>query len=312
MKSRRTFIKKTALAATAITIPELYAFGIKLENTPKISLAQWSLNKAFFDGSLDPKKFASITKNDFSISAIEYVNQFYTKDAANEKFWTEMAMRAEDAGVMSLIMMVDEKEKLGDPNDKKRKTAVEDHYKWVNAAKILGCHSVRVNAFGDANREVLKTTLVDGLGRLTDYAAKENVNIILENHGLHTSDAGYMRAIIKEVNNPFLGTLPDFGNWCTSAEWGGTKESQNCADIYDPAKGLAEWLPYAKGVSAKTYEFDAEGFDTVIDYPKLLKLVKASDFDGYIGIEYEGEGLSPSEGIKATKNLIEKVWNSLE
>jgi len=188
MESRRIFIKKAALATAAIAMPSLFACANRLGNTmPKISLAQWSLNKAFFDGSLDAKDFASITKNDYGISGIEYVNQFYSKDATNEKFWADMAKRAADVGVESLIMMVDEKEKLGDPNDKKRKTAVEDHYKWVNAAKILGCHSVRVNAFGDANREVLKTTLVDGLGRLTDYAAKENVNIILENHGLHTS-----------------------------------------------------------------------------------------------------------------------------
>lgn len=313
MTTRRTFIKKTTLAAVAATMPSVYSCNIKSKDTiPKISLAQWSLNKAFFDGSLDVKNFASISKNNFGISAIEYVNQFYTANATNEKFWSDMTKRATNEGVRSLIMMVDEKEKLGSLDNNKRKTAVEDHYKWVNAAKILGCHSIRVNAFGNGSREELKTSLVDGLGRLTEYAAKENINVILENHGLHTSDATYMTGIIKQVNNPFLGTLPDFGNWCTSAEWGGTKEHQNCTNIYNPAKGLVEFLPYAKGVSAKSYEFNNEGFDTVIDYSKLLKLIKESDFNGYIGIEYEGEGLSPSDGIKATKTLIEKIWATLD
>ncbi|MDB4292746.1 sugar phosphate isomerase/epimerase [Maribacter sp.] len=313
MNSRRTFIKKTALATAAISLPALYASGTaSRKSIPKISLAQWSLNQAFFAKTLDPINFARIAKNDFNITAIEYVNQFYSDKATNEKFWGEMATRASDAGVQSLIMMVDEEKKLGDSTTETRKEAVEDHYKWVHAAKILGCHSVRVNAFGDGEPEALKASLVDGLGLLTEYAAKENVHVILENHGLHTSNAAYMVEIIKAVNNPFLGTLPDFGNWCTSAEWGGTKESQNCSAIYDPIKGLTEWMPYAKGVSAKSYEFDKDGNDTVIDYPKLLQIVKNSDFDGHIGIEYEGEGMTPSAGILATKTLIESTWAALE
>jgi len=313
MENRRTFIKKTTLAATAFALPSLYACGAKSENTmPNISLAQWSLNRAFFGKTLAPVNFASIAKNDFDISGIEYVNQFYSDKATNEKFWAEMAIRASDVGVQSLIMMVDEEEKLGDLDDAKRKKAVEDHYKWVNAAKILGCHSVRVNAFGEGSLEELKTTLTDGLGRLTEYAAKENIHVILENHGLHTSNAAYMVDIIENVDNPFLGTLPDFGNWCTSAEWGGTKESQNCQESYDPALGLSEFLPFAKGVSAKSYEFDSNGNDTVIEYPKLLGIVKKSDFDGHIGIEFEGEGMSEPQGIKATKALIESVWKRLQ
>ncbi len=318
MKTRRTFIKQATLGAAAITLPTVAGVAkslTKIEdmtNEPKISLAQWSLHRALTNGKMDPINFARSAKNDFGISAIEYVNQFYEDKATDEKFWMEMEQRASDLGVQSLIMMVDEKEKLGDSDSVRRKNAIEDHYKWVNAAKLLGCHSVRVNAFGDGEPEALKTALIDGLGRLTAYAAKENVYVILENHGLHTSNAAYMVEIIKEVNNPFLGTLPDFGNWCTSAEWGGTAERQNCDIVYDPTKGLAEFLPYAKGVSAKSYEFDISGNDTVIDYPKLLQIVKDSSFDGYIGIEYEGEGKSEPNGIKATKALIEKVWMGLD
>lgn len=279
---------------------------------PKISLAQWSLNRAFFAKTLDPISFASIAKNEYGISAIEYVNQFYTDTASDEKFWTEMATRASDVGVQSLIMMVDEEEKLGDTNAKKRKKAVEDHYKWVNAAKILGCHSIRVNAFGDGDLDALKVSLTDGLAQLTEYAAQEKINVIIENHGLHTSNADFIVDIIKEVNSPFLGTLPDFGNWCLNAEWGSTETTKNCTNSYSPHEGLSIFLPYAKGVSAKAYAFDTEGYDTIIDYPKLLQLVKDSDFDGYIGIEFEGENMEESEGIKTTKALIEKVWKQLD
>lgn len=313
MENRRTFIKKTTLAATAISMPAFYACGDKSENNmPNISLAQWSLNRAFFGKTLNPVQFANIAKNDYGISAIEYVNQFYTDKATDEKFWIEMAKRASEAGVESLIMMVDEEEKLGDLDADKRKKAVEDHYKWVNAAKILGCHSIRVNAFGDGSLEELKSSLTDGLGQLTEYAAKEKINVILENHGLHTSNADFMVDIIKEVNNPFLGTLPDFGNWCLGAEWGSTQTIKNCTDIYPPSEGLSKFLPYAKGVSAKSYAFDSNGNETVIEYQKLLSMVKKSDFDGHIGIEFEGENMEEPAGIKATKALIERVWKALD
>lgn len=312
MSNRRDFLKKSILAASAISIAPLHRCTTKPKTAmPKISLAQWSLNRAFFAKTLDPIDFARIAK-EYDITAIEYVNQFYADNASDETFWREMTTRADDAGVQSLIMMVDEEEKLGDLTDAKRMKAVEDHYKWVHAAKILGCHSIRVNAFGEGSKEELKTSLTDGLGRLTEYAAKEKIHVIIENHGLHTSDASYIVDIIKSVNNPFLGTLPDFGNWCTSAEWGGTKTSQQCEESYDPAQGLAELLPYAQGVSAKSYEFDTEGYDTVIDYPKLLQLVRDSDFNGHIGIEFEGEALTEPQGIRMTKELIEKVWAELK
>lgn len=313
MKNRRTFIKNSVLGAAALSLPVMYVWGNTAANmTPKISLAQWSLNRAFFSKKLDPINFASIAKTSFGISAIEYVNQFYAEHASDEKFWREMAKRAADAEVQSLIMMVDEEEKLGDSNAATRKTAIESHYKWVNAAKLLGCHSIRVNAFGDGNPDALEASLVDGLSQLTAYAAKEDIHIILENHGLHTSNADFIIGIIKAVNNPYLGTLPDFGNWCLNAEWGSTQKTKKCTNVYPPEEGMAKLLPYAKGVSAKSYSFDADGFDTVIDYPQLLQLVKNSDFNGHIGIEYEGENMSEPEGIKATKALIEKVWKSLK
>lgn len=311
MNTRRNFIRKTSLGALALGLSNEFIFAhatALIEKELKISLAQWSLNKAFFSGDLDAENFAAIAKNTFEIDAIEYVNSFYKDTATDESFWSMMRMRAEDNGVESVLIMVDETEKLGDLDTTKRTKAVQDHYKWIHAAKILGCHSIRVNAFGDGAPDELETSLVDGLGRLTEYAAKEDINVLLENHGLHTSNATYMANIIKQVNNPYLGTLPDFGNWCVSAEWGGTSEAQNCVNSYSPEQGLREWLPFAKGVSAKAYDFDAAGNDTVVDFPKLLKIVKESDFDGHIGIEYEGEGMSATEGIKATKALMERVW----
>ena len=206
--------------------------------------------------------------------------------------------------------MVDNEGHLGDPEESKRKKAVENHYKWVDAAKIMNCHSIRVNAFGTGDRQILKQALTDGLGLLASYGSQQEINILIENHGLHTSDARFITDIIKEVNNPFLGTLPDFGNWCLATEWGST-QGGGCKEVFDPYLGLELMLPFARGVSAKSYDFDSEGNETSMDYSRFLKMVKSSEFKGYIGIEYEGSKLSEDEGIKATKKLIEKSWASL-
>jgi sugar phosphate isomerase/epimerase len=316
MTSRRSFIKKSALGIAAVSFPS-YAMHnaslltpIHMNSEPKISLAQWSLHCALEKGEIKAENFANIAKNGYGIHAVEYVNQFYVDHATDEKFWNKMKTKANDEGVKSLLIMVDNEGELGNPNSIERKKAVENHYKWIDAAKLLDCHSIRVNAFGQADLETLKSALTDGLGNLAAYGEKEGIHVLIENHGLHTSDGAFIVDIIKQVDNPYLGTLPDFGNWCLSKEWGSTQNNQ-CTNVYDRYKGVEEFLPYAKGVSAKSYAFDTDGNETIIDYGRLLKTVKDSKFDGYIGIEYEGEKLSEPEGIKTTKALIEKVWKNL-
>jgi len=318
MDSRRKFIKRSSLGALAITTAPYVVSAMKDLNErpamemPKISLAQWSLHRTLEKGEIKAVDFAAIAKDTYGISAVEYVNQFYVDMATSAQFWAQMKARANDAGVQSLLIMVDNEGDLGDPNEIARHTAVKNHFKWIHAAKILGCHSIRINAFGKGSLEELEPALLDGLGQLAEYGAKEKINVLIENHGLHTSNASFITGIIEKVDNPFLGTLPDFGNWCLTAEWGSTASSKNCTDIYPQTKAIAEFLPYAKGVSAKSYDFDSEGNQTLIDYPKPMQLVKDSNFNGFIGIEYEGENLSVHEGIIATKALIEKVWMNLD
>lgn len=302
----------TGLAATLGIISGIRSSNLPLKGrtisaSPKLSLAQWSLHRSFEKGLLDPVDFAAIASRDYQIEAVEYVNGFYASKGSDTKFWNNMRSRADQAGVQSLLIMVDHEGDLGELNRDQRKKSVENHYKWVEVAHILGCHSIRVNAFGRGDRESLLQSLSDGLGQLTEYAQNLGICVLIENHGLHSSDAAFIERIINQVNNPYLGTLPDFGNWCLNKEWGST-QGGSCTDIFDPYKGVSLLLPYAKGLSAKSYEFDEEGRETTIDYHKMLGIVKESDFDGYIGIEYEGRQMSESEGIKATKNLVEKTW----
>jgi len=272
----------------------------------KISLAQWSIHNALDSGKLKAENFAAIAKNDFGITAVEYVNQFYKEHASDKAFWAKMRATADSLGVKSLLIMVDNEGDLGDPNPVERIKAVENHFKWVDAAHILGCHSIRINAFGEGSKEEVQLAMIDALKKLCAYAAKDSINVLIENHGLYSSDGQWVAGIMKGVNMSNVGTLPDFGNWCLSAKWGSTQDGKDCKEAYDRYTGVGEMLPFAKGVSAKSYAFDDRG-ETVIDYSKMMQIVRESGFSGYVGIEYEGSQLSEHDGILATKALLEKV-----
>lgn len=206
--------------------------------------------------------------------------------------------------------MIDEEGDLGNPDAVARTTAIENHYKWLHAANLLGCHSVRVNAFGEGSREEVQLAMIDSMQRLGEYAAPLNLNILIENHGLFSSDGKWVSEVIKQSGKTNCGTLPDFGNWCLSAKWGTTQI--DCAEVYDRYQGVADLLPFAKGVSAKSYAFDADGNETRMDYLRLLQLVKNSGFDGYVGIEFEGFDMPEPDGIRATQKLLERSWQKLE
>jgi sugar phosphate isomerase/epimerase len=293
--------------------PKSTESSVPISNTKelKISLAEWSIHRSLESGTLKAEDFASIAKNDFGIDAVEYVNSFYKDHATDQVFWEKMRAKADSLGVKNLLIMVDEEGDLGNPNAEERMKAVENHYKWVDAARILGCHSIRINAFGDGSKEEVQAAMVDALKELGTYAAKSNINVLIENHGLYSADGKWVTEIMRQVNMPNVGTLPDFGNWCTSHKWGSTEPGKECNEVYDRYLGVSEFLPYAKGVSAKSYVFDEQGEEKIIDYSKMLKMVKDSDFSGYIGIEYEGSPLSEPDGIRATKALLENTWKKL-
>lgn len=278
----------------------------------KLSLAEWSIHRALDSGTLNPENFAAIARNDFGISAVEYVNSFYKDHGTDLDFWKAMRKRADSLGVKSLLIMVDDEGDLGNPDESARHQAVMNHHKWVDAAEILGCHSIRVNAFGEGSKEEVQAAMIDALKALCTYAAPHHINVLIENHGLYSSDGKWVATIMNQVNMPNCGTLPDCGNWCLAAKWGSTQDGK-CADVYDRYQGVAEMLPFAKGLSAKTYAFDEQGNETIIDYTRMLKLVKEdAEFSGYVGIEYEGSPLSERDGIIATKALLERTWSSLD
>jgi len=271
------------------------------KNMPfKISLAEWSLHRTIRSKKIDHLDFFDITKNKFGLSAVEYVNVFFFDKANDNGYLNEMKIRADDLGIKSLLIMCDSEGNLGDPDPKQRTKAIENHYKWVDAAKFLGCHSIRVNARSAGSYDEQIKLATDGLRRLTEFAEGLGINIIVENHGGLSSNGTWLSKVIQDVDHPMCGTLPDFGNFKIEGNtW------------YDRYKGVSELMPFAKAVSAKSYSFDHEGNDTQTDYYKMIKIVLDSGYNGYIGIEYEGNELGEMEGILATKELLERVGISL-
>jgi sugar phosphate isomerase/epimerase len=268
----------------------------------KISLAEWSLHASLFGGKLSHLDFPLKAKNDFGITAVEYVNQFFKDKANDQAYLAELKKRCDDNGITSVLIMCDGEGNLGEIDQKKRITAVDNHKKWVDAAKFLGCHSIRVNAYGEGSAEEVAKTATDGLRRLSEFAKGSGINVIVENHGGYSSNGEWLASVIKGTGMDNCGTLPDFGNFCLTRG-----ENDACKEWYDRYKGTAEMMPFAKGVSAKAYDFDEQGNCIETDYNKILKIVKDAGYNGYIGIEYEGSKLSEDDGIRATKALLERV-----
>ena len=272
----------------------------------KLSLAQWSLHRYVKDEKKSPFHFASQAK-EMGFEGLEYVSQLYTDEIEELGFDVvidSLNNISKKESMQNILIMVDDEGDLADPDENKRNQAVENHKKWVDAAAKLGCHSIRVNTFGTNDPEIWKTTVVDGLKKLSEYAATKNINILCENHGWLSSNPDALMAAIKEVNMKNCGTLPDFGNWCVKRsdikeKWG------DCAEVYpDKYQGTKMMMPVAMAVSAKSYNFDENGNETTIDFVKMLQIVKDAGYTGFVGVEYEGDLLGEKAGIEATKNLL--------
>jgi sugar phosphate isomerase/epimerase len=310
--NRRSFLQSSLAQVAAVSVgapivlggagPQNWVAAGTSATAPlfEISLAQWSLHKTLFGKKMDHLDFAKVTKEEFGIQAVEYVNQFFKDKAEDQAYLATMNQRAADHGVKQLLIMIDGEGNLGDANLLKRMEAVKRHYKWVDAGKTLGCHSIRVNAASSGSYEDQVHRAADGLRSLSEYAAEAGLNVIVENHGGLSSNGQWLAAVIEKVGLENCGTLPDFGNF----NIGGGQH-------YDRYQGIKELMPFAKGVSAKSHDFDEQGNEIHTDYQQMLKIVLDAGYRGFVGIEYEGGKIDEASGILATKKLLERVRESL-
>jgi L-ribulose-5-phosphate 3-epimerase len=307
--TRRAFLAATGRAAGAAAlanvvtgpVPGLAATapaGVRATPAPpfRISLAQWSLHRTLRADQLDHLDFARVARQDFGIEAIEYVNAFFMDKARDRAYLAEMNRRAGDEGVYQHLIMCDREGRLGDPDAAARRQAVENHHKWIEAARELGCVTIRVNAASEGSWEEQVALAADGLRQLTEFGATAGINVVVENHGGLSSNGRWLAEVIRRVDHPYCGTLPDFGNF----NIGG-------GEVYDRYVGVAELMPHAKAVSAKSHDFDADGNEVAMDYRRLMKIVTDAGYRSWVGIEYEGSRLSERDGVAATLRLLERV-----
>ena len=317
--NRRRFLLDSAILASTFSVPSILVGKTQATNDKRfmISLAQWSVRNLIFGGdiwknkdlkwrdkadaminhpekiicgSLDPLDFPQYAREECGISAVEYVNTFFYRHADDEAYLGELKKRADDYGIDSVLIMVDMAGDLGHTNPSERTKAIEKHQQWVRSAAFLGCTAIRVNSHSRGPWEMQIENCALGISTLAEYAKSYNIDIVVENHGGLSSNGKWISELMQKINLPNVGTLPDFGNF---------KE-------YDKYQGVEEMMPYAKGVSAKCYKFNDDGLETSIDFERMLNIVKASGYTGYIGIEFEGWGADPTNDILKAKALLER------
>ncbi len=299
--NRRSFLKSALAAGATTTLPQALFADHHGKSPFQISLAEWSLHKTIRKGDFKNIDFPKVAKEECGIDAVEYVNQLFAEEGKNESYFGELKKRCDDLGVKSLLIMCDGLGQLGDPDAKRRHRTVLNHALWLNGAQALGCHSIRVNAASRGSREEQEKLAADGLAALSELAKPYEMNVLVENHGGLSSDGSWLAAVMKRVDMPNCGTLPDFGNF----RIGNGRE-------YDRYKGVKELMPFAKAVSAKSHAFDEDGNETHTDYFKMLNIVLEAGYHGYVGIEYEGSELGEIKGIMATKRLLERVRDQVK
>jgi L-ribulose-5-phosphate 3-epimerase len=320
MINRRDFLKTTGMASAGVLSLSALALALGGQDestsgptsmptaTPllKISLAQWSLHNALYGGELTNLDFPVVTKRDFGIDAVEYVNSFMREESRKDTYVQELKKVCREEGVQSVLIMCDGEGRLGDPDKVARSLAVTNHHRWIEIAKELGCHSIRVNAASEGDWDTQRDLAADGLSQLTEYGAKAKINVIVENHGGLSSNGAWLSEVMRKVHQPMCGTLPDFGNFFVGGDAGPKRDGW-----YDIYRGVKELMPFAKAVSAKSHNFDESGNETAKDYMRILRIVLDAGYRGRLGIEYEGGERPEPEGIQLTKALIERCITAL-
>lgn len=303
--SRREFLAATGRSLAGLAAVGSLTRGQLLAAAPQaslfeISLAEWSLHRALQARELDNLDFARVAREEFDIAAIEYVNSFFKDKATDAAYLAELNRRAADHGVYQHLIMCDGEGRLGDPDETARLGAVRNHHRWIDAARTLGCATIRVNAASEGTWDEQAKRAADGLRRLCEYGERLGINVIVENHGGLSSNAKWLAHVMRLVDHPRCGTLPDFGNF-----------NIGNGETYDRYLGVAELMPFAKAVSAKTHDFDESGNEAEMDYRRLMKIVLDAGFHSWVGIEYEGARLPEREGIRLTKRLLERVRSEM-
>lgn len=298
--NRREFVKRTGVLGAALAAASCTSSTSSTDPIYRISLAQWAINPSFFDGPLDNLDFAP-TAREHGFEAIEYVNQFFKDRANDQQYLSEMNRIADGEGITNVLIMIDGEGRIGDPDEAARTEAVENHFKWVEAAAHLNCHAIRVNAYGGPGTwDEQLAVMTDGYGRVVEYGDQHDINVIIENHGGFSSDPRWLVQLMEAVNHPRAGLLPDTGGFSR-----GDDDAEE-AGVFDPFEALEMMMPYAKGVSLKGSSRMPDGSRPPADFERIMRIALDSGWRGYAGIEF-----GRIDGISDAREQLEAVRETL-
>ncbi len=260
------------------------------ERDLRVSLAAWSMHRMFQARELDQTGMLRLC-GELGIGGFEFVNTFFP--SPQYRYLQQLRALADDLDIRLLLIMCDGEGDLAATDRSERLLAARNHRKWVDIAAVLGCHSVRVNVRGNGDDpDGVRERAVESIHALLDYASESNIDVLVENHGGLSSDAAWLLSLVKVVDHPGFGTLPDFGNFPPEV------------DRYDAVRKM---MPFAKGVSAKCYDFGPDGNETRIDFARMVGIVREAGYSGFLGIEYEGREMAERDGIAAAKRLLDRL-----
>ncbi|MCD6289799.1 MAG: sugar phosphate isomerase/epimerase [Anaerolineae bacterium] len=259
----------------------------------RISLAGWSVNRRFRrdDQPLSLLEFPRVAREEFGIDQIELNEPFFERQ--DDGYLNQLRAAANSQGVRMLNIAIDRQGDLGAPNRLDRMLAVSNHTRWFEIAAALGCNAIRANMGGhnDPDVEGRLERLIESFSILAEVGAQMGVYILIENHGGISANPDNILRVIESVNNPWIGTLPDFGNFPPEV------------DRFAALKKLA---PYAVAVHAKAREFDETGNDPTIDTLRCIQIMEQMGYTGSYGIEFEGKE-DDHTGVLKSKALIERA-----
>ena len=292
--NRRDFLASAGLACAAALATSTANAAVAVPEAGKkkfkISLAAWSLHRSWRSTwfNLD---LPEIARQKFGLDGVEFVNSFF--DLPRSDYLKELKKRAQDNGVELVEIMCDGEGDMSHEDKREREQAVINHRKWIDIAHFLGCYGIRGNAgyttVGTVDERVERCA--ESYGKLMEYADQAGMTVMIENHGGYSSIPEKLLTVMKKVNNPHFGTLPDWGNFPPEV---------------DRYEAVRQMMPYAKAVSAKCYDFMPDGSHPAFDLERMLKVVLDAGWNGFIGIEYEGEANSEPEGVMYCKSILEK------
>ena len=326
--SRRKFLFSSLAISSLPTFQSEILASIFKKNKIDLALQIYSFAPLLFQNKLDILKFPEMIREKYKINGAEYWSIAFMGKENDTNFIKDLKKRSLDQNVENLIILVDNIDintmengpSLASSKKNEREKSIDFHKKWIDVASEIGCHSIRVNLRSDeSNSDKILDNSSESISKLINHSSSQGVSIVVENHGGITGDADWLVSLMTKINNNYVGTLPDFGsyNFCVKrGELNFEGLTGECENQYDKYKGVKKLLPFAKGISAKSHEFNSMGEETSTDFSRMIDIISSSTYEGYITIEYEGammkmfggkgDYLDPHDGVQATKSLIKK------